>query len=74
MGCEAMTEQERVLLLAWITNEQFRLDDQFHELRNRVRFRQIDISDNVEMMLLQQRIADFDEFSRVVLRLLHMES
>lgn len=68
-----MTEQERVLLSAWITNEQFRLDDQFHELRNRVRFRQIDISDNVEMMLLQQRIADFDEFSKVVLRLLHMD-
>lgn len=67
-----MTEKEKELLLAWVVNEQFRLDQELNELRNRVRFRRIDISDNVEMMLLQQRIADFEEFSRVLFRLLHL--
>lgn len=67
-----MTEKEKELLLAWVVNEQFRLDQELNELRNRVRFRRIDISDNVEMILLQQRIADFEEFSRVLFRLLHL--
>lgn len=67
-----MTEKEKELLLAWVVNEQFRLDQDLNELRNRVRFRRIDISDNVEMMLLQQRISDFEEFSRVLFRLLHL--
>lgn len=67
-----MTEKEKELLLAWIVNEQLRLDQELNELRNRIRFRRIDISDNVEMMLLQQRLQDFEEFASVLMRLLHL--
>ena len=66
-----MTEKEKELLLSWIVNEQLRLDDELLQLRQRVRFRKIDISDNIEMILLQQRIADFEEFARVLMRLLN---
>lgn len=67
-----MKESEKELLLSYFINEDARLEAEFVELRNRVRFRKIDISDNVELMLLQQRIADFQEFSLVVLRLLNL--
>jgi len=67
-----MTEKEKELLLSWVVNEQLRLDQELLELRNRIRFRRIDISENVEMILLQQRIADFEEFSSVLIRLLHL--
>lgn len=67
-----MRESEKELLLAYFVNQDARLDDEFIEMRNRIRFRKIDISDNVEMMLLQQRIADFHEFSLTVIRLLNL--
>lgn len=73
MGC-AMTEKEKELLLSWIVNEQLRLDQELQQLRNRIRFRHIDISDNVEMMLLQQRLNDFEEFASILMRLLHLRS
>lgn len=68
-----MTEKEKELLLAWIVNEQLRLDQELNELRNRIRFRRIDISDNVEMMLLLQRLSDFEEFAGILIRLLHLK-
>ena len=68
-----MTEKEKELLLAWIVNEQLRLDQELSEFRQRVRFRRIDVSDNFEMILLQQRAADFEEFARVLLRLLRLD-
>lgn len=67
-----MTEKEKELLLAWITNEQLRLDQELIDLRNRIRFRRIDITDNVEMIILQQRVLDFEEFAKMVIRLLNL--
>lgn len=67
-----MTEKEKELLLAWITNEQLRLDQELIDLRNRIRFRRIDITDNIEMIILQQRCQDFEEFAKMVIRLLNV--
>lgn len=67
-----MTEKEKELLLAWVTNEQLRLDQELIDLKNRIRFRRIDITDNIEMIILQQRIADFEEFSKMLFRLLNL--
>lgn len=67
-----MTEKEKELLLSWIVNESLRLDDDLVELRNRVRFRRVDVSDCVELALMLQRVEDFREFSVIVLRLLHL--
>lgn len=67
-----MTEKEKELLLAWVTNEQLRLDQELIDLKNRIRFRRIDIIDNIEMIILQQRISDFEEFSKMLFRLLNL--
>lgn len=67
-----MTEKEKELLLAWVTNEQLRLDQELIDLKNRIRFRRIDITDNIEMIILQQRISDFEEFSKMLFRLLNL--
>lgn len=68
-----MRESEKELLLSWIVNEEARLESELIELRNRIRFRHIDITDNFEMILLQQRLEDFKDFSLILLRLLHMD-
>lgn len=68
-----MTEKEKQLILSWIINETSRLEDQLAEIRARIRFRRIDLTDNVEMILLQQRLDDFREFTSILLRLLHLE-
>lgn len=68
-----MRKKERELLLAWLVNEDARLDAQLVELRNRVRFRHITIEDNLEMILLQQRVEDFRDFALTLIRLLNLD-
>lgn len=68
-----MRQKEIEILLAWFINEEFRLEDQMHELRQRIRFRKISLEDNIEMILLQQRIDDFTEFRNICIRLLHLD-
>lgn len=67
-----MTQKEKELILSWIVNEEGRLEDDVIELRNRLRFRRIDISDCFELALALQRLENFRDFSLIVLRLLHM--
>lgn len=67
-----MTEKEKELLLAWIVNEDFRLDNELQELQQRVRFRKFGIEDTLELLLLKQRREDFTEFSLIVMRLLRL--
>lgn len=68
-----MREQERALLKAWIVNESQRIENELTERRNRIRFRDIDICDCLEMMLIIQRKNDFEEFAMTMYRLLHLE-
>ena len=68
-----MTQKEIEMLLAWFVNYDVRLEDQMHELRQRIRFRRITLEDNIEMILLQQRIDDFQEFRLTTLRLLKLD-
>lgn len=67
-----MTEREKELLLSWIVNEESRLEDDVSELRSRVRYRRIDVSDCFELALALERLDDFREFALIVLRLLHL--
>lgn len=68
-----MREGEKALLKAWILNESQRIDNELTERRNRIRFRDIDICDCLEMLLILQRRNDFEEFARTMYRLLHLE-
>ena len=69
-----MTEKERELILAYIVNQDFRLEEECRELQARLRFRRVGIEDCVELMLAKQRYDDFQEFALVILRLLHLDS
>lgn len=67
-----MTEKERELLKAWLLNEDLRIDNEIMELKSRLRYRQIDIVDCIELALLINRYQDFKQFSSVVERLLNL--
>lgn len=68
-----MRQTEIELLLAYIVNEESRLENDVTELRNRIRFRHIDVNDCVEMQLALQRLDDFREFALTVIRLLNLD-
>lgn len=61
-----MTKNEKELLLSWIVNEEIRLSNELHQLRNTLRFRRIDISDCFELAVMQQRYTDFCDFVLVL--------
>lgn len=67
-----MTEREKELLLSWVVNEQQRIDLEYSERLQRVRYRESDITDFIEILLLTQRRSDFADFSACMLRLLNM--
>ena len=67
-----MTEKEKTLLLSWVVNEQERLDQEYIDTLQRIRFRKSDTVDYVEMLILSQRMQDFEEFARNMLRLLNL--
>lgn len=67
-----MKQKEIELLLSYFVNEEIRLDNQMAELRARIRFRNITLEDNIEMILLQQKIDDFREFRQNCMQLLHL--
>ena len=58
-----MRHSERDLLMAYLVNEESRIEAELVELRNRIRFRHIDVTDCVELMLTLQRLSDFHDFS-----------
>ena len=67
-----MRQTEIELLMAYIVNEEARIENELIELRNRIRFRRIDVADCVEIMLTLQRLEDFREFALTVIRLLNL--
>ncbi len=68
-----MRQTEIDLLMAYIVNEESRIESELIELRNRIRFRRIDISDCVELALTLQRLSDFHEFALCIIRLLNLD-
>lgn len=68
-----MKASEKEILLSWVINEKLRLDNEYVESLQRVRFRKSDITDFIEMILLLQRIEDFNEFSANMIHLLNLD-
>lgn len=65
-----MRQSEIELLMAYIVNEEQRLENDLIELRNRIRFRHFDVNDCVEMQLALNRLDNFREFALIVIRFL----
>lgn len=68
-----MTEKERELLLAWIVNEESRLDNDVIVARHRVRWSRPDQGDIFDLLSALQRYDDFKEFALIVIRLLNLD-
>lgn len=66
------TEKEKELLLSYIVNQDFRIDEEISEFITNLRFRHVSLNDLFEGMVLFQRRDDFNEFALTLLRLLHL--
>ena len=67
-----MRQSEIELLMAYIVNEESRLENDVIELTNRIRFRRVDITDCVELIVAINRLDNFREFALIVIRLLRL--
>lgn len=68
-----MTSKEKELLLAWLVNQELRIEEEVKQSQQNLRFRKIDIVDCFDLAILQQRLYDFQEFALIVIRLLNIE-
>jgi hypothetical protein len=68
-----MRQEEIEKLLAYIVNEESRLECEVIELQNRLRFRRISVNDCFELALTLQRLDDFRDFALIVIRLLNLD-
>ena len=68
-----LTEKERELISAYIVNEDIRFDESIRHYVSRLRYRSIDITDCVELMLLIQEYEDFKRFVFAIIRLLKLD-
>lgn len=68
-----MKLSEKQLLLQWVTTEKLRLSDEYIGMLQRIRYQKSDVVDFLEMIIIQQRLQDFDEFSKNMVYLLHLD-
>jgi len=67
-----MREKEITLLLQYIINNRQELERELIELQQRLRYRNITINDNIEMMLCRERFDTFDQVTKDIVALLKL--
>ena len=67
-----LTEKE--LLMQYILNNHDYYENDLIQLRQRIRFRNIDVNDCVELQLAIERLACFEKFSKDIMALLNLRS
>lgn len=68
-----MREREITLLLQYILNNKHILEEELRELEQRSRYRKTTILDHLEIILLKQRIEEFNRVTRDIYHLLGLE-
>lgn len=68
-----MRKTEKEIFCAYIINQRNRYEAELQEQQRRIRYRNIDVEDLVEFMLIRERANAFDEFGRTALTLLHLD-
>lgn len=64
---------EKEIFCAYIINQRNRYDIDLQEQQRRIRYRDIDVTDLIEFLLLRERANAFEEFARTALSLLHLD-
>lgn len=67
-----MKQSEKDVLSAYIYNNYVRLENNIHTLRNNIRFRNIDVTDCVELQLAIQEFETFKEVTKHIRILLKL--
>ncbi len=65
-----MTQKE--ILMTYIVNNRDRLEEDVRELQQRVRYREIDAVDCLELSLAIERLTAFENFSRSVIEIMKL--
>lgn len=67
-----MTKQEITLLKSYLVNEDLRIAQEISDLKSKLRYRKIDVTDCIELSLLLTRYEDFKHFEMIISRLLKL--
>ena len=68
-----MREREVSILFQYILNNKHRLDEELRELEQRTRYRKTTILDHLEIILLKQRIEEFNRITSDIYHLLNLD-
>lgn len=68
-----MRAKEKEIFLSYIISQRARFDNEIQEMQRRIRYRNIDVNDLVEFMLLKERYNSFEEFAQTALTLLDLQ-
>ena len=68
-----MRQSELALILAYIYNNQLRIEDNVRQLQSSVRFRRIDMTDCFELLVAQTELETFKEVTEHIRSLLKIE-
>ena len=67
-----MNQKELSLLLSYIYNNRIRLEDEVSQLQSNVRFRKVDITDCLELIVAIAQLQSFEEITNHILSLLSL--
>ena len=68
-----MNQKELSLLLSYIYNNRIRLEDEVSQLQSNVRFRKVDVTDCLELLVALTQLETFKEITDQVLMLLELK-
>lgn len=68
-----MRKTEKEIFVSYIISQRDRYDIELQEQQRRIRYRNIDVNDLIEFLLLRERANTFEEFARTALNLLHLD-
>lgn len=67
-----MNQKELSLLLSYIYNNRIRLEDEVSQLQSNVRFRKVDVTDCLELIVAIAQLQSFEEITNHILSLLSL--
>ncbi len=67
-----MSMKKIEILLAYIINNRFKLECDYQQLQSNIRYRNIDAVDCLELIIAQERLRSFNEFSAQSMEILNL--
>lgn len=68
-----MRKTEKEIFCSYILSQRSRYDIELQKQQRRIRYRNIDVNDLIEFLLLRERANAFEDFAQTALNLLHLD-